>query len=306
MKLRNIPRYLCNPKRAIESLRLKYNDRYAIEQQWMSRNGYPLNLDNPQSYCEKLNWIKLYDRNPQYTLMADKYQVKKFVAEKIGSKYVIPTLAVYKSVDEIDLDKLPDQFVLKCNHDSGSTIVCTDKSKFDLEQAKEKLKKALSIQYFYFSQEWPYKNIPRRIIAEQYIEPELQYDESGNVIKDSEDLWTYKFICTNGIPRIMYITVKNGEVWENYYDMEYKPLEISTVFRQSTIPTPKPECWEELKQIAARLTEGIPHVRCDLYVIRGQIYFSEFTFFNWGGWMPFKPEKWNKIIGDWIELPAKK
>lgn len=280
-------------------------DRWYLELFGEKEFGTPLNLEHPQTYCEKMNWIKLYDRNPIYTIMADKYLVKQFVADIIGSTYIIPTLAVYKSVDEIDLDKLPDQFVLKCNHDSGSTIVCTDKSTFDLGQAKEKLKKAMSMQYFYLSREWPYKNIPHRIIAEQYIEPELRYDENGKVIKDSEDIWTYKFICTNGIPRLMYVTVKNDDVWENYYDMDYNFLDISSRFRHSNMPIPKPDCWEELKKIAAKLTQGVPHVRCDLYVIRGQIFFSEYTFFNWGGWMLLKPDKWNKIIGDWIELPQK-
>ena len=280
-------------------------DKWYIELFWEKRFGTTLNLKSPQSYCEKMNWIKLYDRNPIYTIMADKYLVKKFVSDRIGEKYIIPTLAVYKSVNEIDIDKLPNQFVLKCNHDSASTIVCTDKSRFDLEQAKEKLQKAISVQYFYLSREWPYKNIPRRIIAEQYMEPELQYDNKGNVLKESEDLWTYKFICTNGKPRIMYVTVKNDDIWENYYDMDFNALDISSTYRHSTIPVPKPECWEELKQIATKLTQGIPHVRCDLYVIRGQIFFSEFTFFNWGGWMQLTPEKWNRIIGDWIELPQK-
>lgn len=278
-------------------------DKWYIELLWEKEFGTPLNLKHPQTYCEKMNWIKLYDRNPKYTIMADKYLVKQFVADKIGSKYIIPTLAVYESADEIDLEKLPNKFVLKCNHDSGSTIVCTDKSTFDLQKAKEKLKNAMSVQYFYLSREWPYKNIPHRIIAEQYIAPELRYDNKGGVIKDSEDLWTYKFICTNGIPRIMYVTVKNDDIWENYYDMDYKELDISSTYRHSHIPIPKPECWEELKQIAASLTKEVPHVRCDFYVIRGKIYFSEYTFFNWGGWMQLKPDKWNKIIGAWIELP---
>lgn len=280
-------------------------DKWYIELYWEKAFGSTLNLESPQTYCEKMNWIKLYDRNPLYTIMADKYLVKKYVLDKLGDKFVIPTLAIYKSADEIDIDKLPDKFVLKCNHDSGSTIVCTDKSKFDIEQAKERLKNAMSVQYFYLSREWPYKNIPHRIIAEQYIEPELRYDELGNVLKESEDIWTYKFICTNGVPRIMYVTVKNDDVWENYYDMDFNVLDISSTFRHSIIPIPKPECWEELKQIASKLTQGIPHVRCDFYVIRGKIYFSEFTFFNWGGWMSLKPDKWNKIIGDWIELPKK-
>lgn len=295
MKLRKIPYYLTHPKEAWHNMRLKYDMRSAIEQQWQKKMSYPLNIRQPRGFMEKLNWLKLYDHNPKYTMMADKYLAKKWVAEKIGEKYLIPTLAVYNTVEEIELNNLPFKFVLKCNHDSGSTILCTDKSSFDLEKAKSILNTLIHRNYYFSEYEWVYKNIDKKIIAEEYVDV-----PKDAVIKDS--LITYKFMCFNGEPKIMYITVKNDDIWEDYYDMDYQPLDIKRKYRHSNLAFPKPQTWDEMKMVAKELSKDIPFVRVDLYEIAGQVKFSECTFYDWGGYCAFDDE-WERRLGDWVKLP---
>lgn len=269
------------------------SDTYYIRVFWKMFMGYELDLKNPQTFNEKLQWLKLHDHNPLYSKLVDKYRVKEYVAKKIGKEHVIPTIAVYQSVDEIDLDKLPNQFVLKCNHDSGSVVICRDKATFDLEAAKQKLGETIKRNFYWEAREWAYKGVKPVIFAEKYM-------EDNNPDNETKDLLTYKFICCDGKPQLMYITVKNEDVWEDYFDLDYKLLDIMRDFRHSNISWLKPKTFEKMKEIAATLSQGIPQVRMDLYEANGQVYFSEFTFYDWGGYAKFKPEKWDKILGDAI------
>lgn len=284
--------YLLHPGVAYRTLKGMINPRYAIEQQWKKNMDYPLNLDNPKTFNEKLNWLKLHDHNPYYHQLVDKYRVKQIVAKKIGEEYVVKTYKVYNRVEDIDITKLPNKFVLKCTHNSGFPIICTDKKLLDICRSKECLKRDLAVDYYQYSKEWVYKGGKPRIIAEELLEDDT-----------FENLVNYKFWCFNGEPHVMYITVKTDDIWENFYDMDFKPLPLSHGFRQYDKVIKKPECFEEMKTIARKLSEGIPHVRVDLYQIKGKVYFSEYTFYDWGGLKPIKPFEWDLQLGNWLTLP---
>ena len=296
--------YIVNFDKSLLGILTRLSPRYAlmydkkiIEHAWEKLTGKPLYLDDPQTYCEKLQWLKLYDRKPQYSILVDKYLVKNWIADKVGSKYVIPTLAVYHSAAEIDVDSLPEQFVIKCNHDSGSTIICRNKEDFDIEKAKMKLASALNKNHYKQSREWVYKNVKPVIIAEPLLKNVVNNENSA------EDLWTYKFLCFNGVPKIMYVTVKNDDIWENYYDMDFKPLDIKRQYRTNKNLIPRPDAWEEMKHIAEVLSKDLPHVRVDLYCTDCGIKFSEMGFQDWSGYSLF-PTRWEKKLGEWIVLPT--
>ena len=257
--------------------------------------GYKLDLKAPKTYNQKLQWLKLYDRRPEYTQMVDKVEAKKYVASIIGEEHIIPTLAVYDSVEDINFDALPIQFVLKCTHDSGGIVVCTDKSKLNKKQALSILRHGISRNYYYHNREWPYKNVKPRIIAEKYME-----DESGE-LKD------YKFFCFNGEPKAMFIASdrfdKNQETKFDFFDMDFNHLPFTNGHPNSSKIIKKPEGFNEMKELATKLSKGIPHVRIDFYDIKGKIYFGEITFFHWSGMKPFEPIEWDSIFGSWIVLP---
>ena len=258
--------------------------------------GKRLDLRAPVTYNEKLQWLKLYDRKPQYTDMVDKYKVYDYVREKVGEQYLIPLLGVWDRPEDIDFDSLPGQFVLKCTHDSGGVIVCKDKDLLDRTETVRKLKKNLRVNYFYGDREWPYKNIKPRVIAQQYMT-----DESGVELKD------YKFFCFNGEPTYMFVARGRQEgarnVRFNFYDMDFRLLPLKNGHDNFSEPMEKPSSWEEMKRVAAKLSEGIPQVRVDLYDINGRVYFGETTFFHWSGMVPFEPEKWDEKFGEKITLP---
>lgn len=269
-------------------------DRIFLKYQFHYVFGYKLDLKHPKTFNEKLQWLKLYDRNPLYTTLVDKLAVKKWVAETIGDQYVIPTLAVYDSVNEIDLDSLPDQFVLKCTHDSGSVCICSDKNSFDFESAKHTLKKGLNSSFYLKHREWPYKNVTARIIAESFIEDS---DKRGS-------LTDYKFFCFNGIPKLMYVSTDGAEFpTTDFFDMDYNILPIRLKDPNSVIPPSKPEQFEEMKNLAMILSAGIPFVRVDFYCNKGNVLFGEMTFFHNAGLTPFSPKEWNIKVGEWIQLP---
>ena len=259
--------------------------------------GKELDLENPQTFTEKLNWLKLNDHRPEYTIMADKYAVKKFVSDKIGEEYVIPLLGVYDSFSEIDFDSLPNQFVLKCNHDSGGGMsICRDKSKFDKETAERKITASLKRTYGTRTKEWVYANIPHKIIAEQYM-------QDG----DNPNLPVYKFFTFNGEPKLIQAIQDDKTKYEtiDYFDTEWKKLNLRQNYPNSKVPYEKPECLDEMLRIAAKLSTGIPHVRVDLYQINGKVYFSEFTFYSDAGLTGFDPPEWDETLGSWLELPEK-
>lgn len=289
-----LKRYIADPYWAlgcdmIKSLPNWMSDEFYIRTLWRMLMGYKLDLRNPKTFNEKLQWLKLYNHNPLYTTLVDKLRVKDWVAEKIGEEYVISTLAVWESADEIDISQLPDQFVLKCNHDSGSVVICKDKSTFDLNAAKEKLGNALKHNFYLEAREWAYKNVKPCIFAETYIQDTV-YD----------DLITYKFLCFNGRPELMYVTVKNENIWENYYDMDFRLLDLNRKYHNNTYSVARPKCFEQMKIVAEKLSKDIVHVRIDLYEVDGQIYFSEYTFYDWGGLFDFNSEEWNNHLGELI------
>ena len=255
--------------------------------------GYDLNLDDPRTFCEKLQWLKLHDRRDEYTIMADKYLSKKYVADKVGQQYVVPLLGVWDRFSDIDFDALPDQFVLKCNHDSGTVIICRDKSKLDMDKAGKELEKSLGTSYFVFNREWPYKNISPKIIAEEYL-------SQG----DDDCLWDYKFFCFNGEPRIMYMEKEASESkTEAFFDMEQNYLDLEMDDPRPDVPPQLPECFDLMRSLAEKLSEGIPFLRVDFFFINGQIYVGELTFYHQSGLTKMKPEIWDLKLGQWIRLP---
>ncbi len=271
------------------------SDRLHLEMTWLIVKHQHLNLDNPITFNEKIQWLKLYNRNPEYTIMVDKCRAKHWVADKIGEKYIIPTIAEYQSVDEIDLDKLPNQFVLKCNHDSGSVVICKDKQSFDLNKAKQKLSRCLATDTSAQFGEWAYRNVPRKILAEKYMEEEGQID-----------LMDYKWFCFDGEPRIMYMSRDHAQdARTDFFDMEFNHLPIRMQAPPSDVLPSKPKEFEEMKHLASILSKNIPQVRVDFYVINAQIYFGEMTFYHCGGMVDVKPYEWNVRMGNMIKLPKK-
>lgn len=269
-------------------------DKLYLGIQYKKRIGRKLNLDNPKSFNEKLQWLKLYDRNCDYVKLVDKYLVKEYLSRKIGEKYVIPTIGVWDCVDQIDFDALPNQFVLKCTHDSGGVIVCKDKRTFDVDKAKKTLKKSLRRDYFYHGREWPYKKVKRRVIAEQYM-----VDDSGYELKD------YKLMCFNGQVKCSFTcsnrTCKGG-LYVNFYDKNWIPMPFERHYPKNPKEIDKPISYDKMVELAEVLSKGIPFVRIDFYEIEGNPYVGELTFYPGSGFEEFIPEEWDDILGDWIDL----
>lgn len=254
-----------------------------------------LNLLSPLTFNEKLQWLKLYDRNPEYTCMVDKYEVRKYIAEKIGETHLIPLLGVWDSVDDIDFETLPDEFVLKCTHDSGGIVICKDKSMLDIEAAKKKLKKRQKSSFYYRTREWPYKNVKPRIIAEKYM-----VDESGVELKD------YKLFCFNGEPKFLFVATdrQKNETKFDFFDLDFNHLPVINGHPNSENKIDKPEGLDKMIELSRILSKGIPHVRVDFYDINGRVYFGELTFFHYSGFVPFEPEEWDLKFGSFIDLKS--
>ena len=271
-------------------------DYFYIKHQYRRKTGKKLNLKKLETYNEKLQWLKLYDRNPEYTNLVDKYQVRKYVAENAGAEYLIPVYGVWDYFDDIDFDTLPDQFVLKCTHDSGSVVICKDKNDFNIPEMRKFFRKRLAVNFFWTKREWVYKNIKPRIMAEK-----LMVDESGSILKD------YKFYCFNGVPKIIEVIFDRftKEPKENFYtlDWKYQHFTNGNFTAAPNVNIEKPRCFEKMLEIVRKLSAGKIHVRVDLYEIGGKIYFGELTFFNVSGYGFFNPPVWDKIFGDWITLP---
>lgn len=254
------------------------------------------NLKNPKTYNEKLNWLKLHDRNPLYTTLVDKFEVKEYVSKIIGEGYVIPTLGVWEHFDDIDFAKLPDQFVLKCTHDSEGLVIVKDKHNFDKTAAKEKLEKSLGQNFYYIGREWPYKNVKPRIIAEQYME-----DHRDKELRD------YKFFCFNGEPKLMYVASgrSSNHTKFDYFDMQFNHVDLQQKYPNSDNPLRKPDSFEDMIRLAKMLSHAFSHVRVDFYEVDGRLYFGELTFYHLSGFIPFRPSKWDDIFGEWLQLPEK-
>ncbi len=260
--------------------------------------GRELNLEEPKLYTEKLQWLKLYDHRPEYTVMVDKYGVKQYVAEKIGPEYVVPLLGVWDRVEDIDFDSLPDRFVLKTTHDSGGLVICKDKKTLDIPAARKKLKHFLGRRYYDYNREWPYLNVKPRIIAEAYME-----DSTHRELRD------YKFFTFGGVPKVLYIAQGRGRgehTVADFFDMDFNHLDFTIDHDMAPVPPEKPARFEQMKCLAAVLSQGTPQLRVDFYEVDGKIYFGEMTFFHCSGLEPFHPESWDRIFGDWVVLPEKR
>jgi glycosyltransferase len=272
------------------------DDEY-LRRKFYAKFGYKLDLSNPKTFNEKIQWLKLYDRNPEYIKKVDKFEAKKYVASIIGEKYIIPTIACWDNVDDIDWNKLPNQFVLKVTHDSGGIIICKDKEMLNIKNTISILKKSIKRDYYMLHREWPYKNIQRRIIAEDYMS-----DNSG-------ELTDYKLMCFDGLCKCIFTCTdrysKSG-LKVTFYDTKWNILPFERHYKSLKKPEKKPEKLDEMIMLAEKLSQNIPFVRIDFYVINKEIFFGEITFYPGSGFEEFTPFKWDEILGSWIKLPQVK
>lgn len=271
-----------------------WSDKMFLRMYFWCNLGYKLNLKSPRTFNEKLNWLKIYNKHPEYSKLVDKKEAKEYTASIVGDKYIIPTLAVYDKVEDIDFEKLPKQFVLKCTHDSGGVVVCKDKSILDKGAAIRKLKKGLRSNFFTITREYPYNNVKPRIIAEQYME-----DETG-------ELRDYKFFCFNGEPKYMLLVSgrQAGNKRFDYFDLNWNHLPVHDVGCPGAERLPaKPDNFEEMIFIAKKLSKGMTHVRVDLYNINCKIFFGELTFFDGSGLSVYDPREWDFKFGQFLKLP---
>lgn len=253
------------------------------------------NFDSPVTYNEKLQWLKLHDRDTRYIGMVDKYEAKRFAAERIGEEHIVNTYGVWNSFDEIDFDSLPNSFVLKCTHDSAGNVICRDKSTFDRRAAEKKIKFCLSRNYFYMGREWVYKNIPPRIIAEEYME-----DSTLGELRD------YKFFTFGGKAHFMHLVSnrqnKDEATYGDFFDMEYNHMELTMGHDNAPIMPEKPKNFELMKKYAEILSEGTVHLRVDFYEVNGRLYFGELTFFQDSGFADIQPKSLDTELGGLIDL----
>lgn len=254
------------------------------------------NLRNPKTFNEKLQWLKLHDRRPVYTTMADKVESRAFIEERAGAGLTVPLLGVWDSFDDIDFARLPDRFVIKCSHDSGGLVVCADKSHLDMDGVRKRITKSLESNYYFQNREWPYKDIKPKVFAEEYLEE-----------APGENLWDYKFFCFGGRPKVMYMCKEHDSpeaLREAFFDMEGRFLELEMDAPRPETPPELPPCFGEMERLAAILSEGVPFLRVDFFYVKGRVYAGELTFFHCGGFAPVKPREWDLRLGSWIELPA--
>lgn len=272
------------------------NDKSYLIALFRARFGYLPDLNAPLTFNEKLQYLKLYDRRSEYTQMVDKYRAREYITEKLGEQYLIPLIGVWDDPEKIDFSALPDQFVLKCNHNSGlGMCICKDKSKLNIRKVKAGLRKGLRQDYYLTGREWPYKNVPRRIIAEQF----MQSDEGG--------LTDYKVHCFNGEPKLILVCKDRFAptgLTEDFYTPQWEHLDLRRPTHPNTAePMAKPDELDQVLEFSRILSKDIPFLRVDFYIVEGHIYFSELTFFPASGFEKFEPEEWDRILGDWLKLP---
>lgn len=257
-----------------------------------------LDLINPQTFNEKIQWLKINDRKEIYTKMVDKYEAKNYVADVIGKEYIIPTIGIYNKLSDIDLSKLPDKFVMKCTHDSGGLIICKDKKQLNFNKEKKKIAKSLKRNFYYSGREWPYKNVKPRIIVEKYMEE-----------SDKKELKDYKLFCFNGIPQIVLVCSErysSENMCETWFDMNWNLIDVVESGHRIDTTISKPKKFKEMIALSKKLSKGIPFIRVDWYEIKGKLYFGELTFYPASGFEKFEPEEWNYKMGEMLELPKKK
>ena len=269
-------------------------DKIYLKLRFRIKMNRKLDLKNPESFSEKLQWLKLYDRNSDYIKMVDKYEAKKYVADIIGEEYIIPTLGIYDKFDDIDFDELPKQFVIKCTHDSGGIVVCRDKDELDIKKAKKKIKKSLKINYFYQGREWPYKKLKPRIIIEPYMED-----------NKAKELIDYKMMCFNGNVQMLFTCTErfsSDGLKVTFFDLNWNKLPFERKYKASKEKIEKPINFTKMVEFSKKISKSIPFVRIDWYEINGKLYFGEITFYPGSGLEKFYPEKWDYILGDYITL----
>lgn len=273
-------------------------DEPYLKLKFRQRMGKKLNLKNPQTFNEKLQWLKLYDRNPLYTTLVDKYEAKKYVADILGEEYIIPTLGVWDNFDDIDFDSLPNQFVLKCTHDSGGLVIVKDKSKLDIPSAKKKIESRMSKNYYWHGREWAYKNVKPRIIAEQYMED-----------AETQELRDYKLFTFGGQVKALFIASdrqkKNEDTKFDFFDADGNHIDVRNGHPNADVPPKLPQNFEEMKKLAQILSKGFVQMRVDFYEINGKTYFGEMTLCHYNGFTPFDPEEWDYTFGSWLDLPKR-
>ncbi len=301
--IRKLIRYVLDPdyRFLVNAGRGKYDsmpDEEYLKHRYKAVLKRELNLDTPQSFNEKLQWLKLYDRQPEHAIMVDKYEAKRYVAEKLSPELIIPTLGVWNSVDEIDFSQLPNKFVLKCTHDSSGLVVCKDKSKLNIAAAKRKLRKAMARNYYYRHREWPYKDVTPRIIAETYME-----DTATRELRD------YKFFCFNGVVGCYKVDFDRFiEHHANYYDPDGNILDFGEAIcpPQFDREINMPQTIREMIGYAEKLAEGSSFMRVDFYDVDGKVYFGEITFFPAAGFGVIVPGEWDAKLGAMMRLPERK
>ena len=274
-----------------------FSDEAFLKMKYRLIMGKKLDLDNPKTFNEKLQWLKLHDRKAEYTMMVDKYAVRGYIAEKLGEEYLIPLLGVWDDPDDIDFDALPDKFVLKCNHNSGTGMcICRDKSKLDIEKVKKELRKGLKQDYYLTGREWPYKNVKRKILAEKFMADDTHVN----------DLPDYKFFCFSGEPRIILVCSERfskGGLRENFYDINWNLLELQRPTHKNTEDIiEKPKNLGLMLDLAKKLSQNIEFSRIDFYEVNGKVFFGEITFFPASGFEEFTPEEWDYKLGEYIKL----
>lgn len=293
-------RAIKSPKRILiyflnKSARL-FSDKRFLQMKFRLEMGMKLDLDNPKTFNEKLQWLKLYNRKPEYATMVDKYAVKEYVASIIGREHIIPTLGVWNSVDEIDWDSLPNQFVLKTTHGGGGggVAICKDKATFDRAKAMKTLQKSLNNDIYWNYREWPYKDVPKRIIAEQFM---------SNNGKDLED---YKIHCFNGEPKFILVCSNRygkGAMIDDFYSPDWELMDVRRPGHPKSERASKtPQQLKQMLELSRVLSKNIPFLRVDFYIINSQIYFGELTFFPASGMSKFEPEDWDYTFGNYLKL----
>lgn len=292
---------MTNKSRIIDNIIVKFfywlPDKTFLNIRYRLNTGKKLSLKRPKTYNEKLQWLKLYDRKPEYTKMVDKYEVKHLVSMIIGSQYVVPTIGVWDSVEDIEWDSLPNQFVLKTTHGGGGNgvVICRDKESFDKESAIDKLQRSMKSDIYRNFREWPYKDVKKRIIAEPLLCDDNAVD--GGLID-------YKFYCFNGEPKLLFVATGRTEMstCADYFDMDFNKLDIIWGYPHSNELIKKPTQFEKMKVLAAALSRGVPELRVDFYEVNGKVFFGELTFFDGSGFAKIVPEEWDVKLGDWIIL----
>ncbi len=275
----------------------RLSDKAFLEKAFRAYLGRPINWDKPVTFNEKLQWLKLYDRREIYPTMVDKSTAKGYFSSVLGTdEYCVPTLGVWDSFEEIRFDDLPEQFVLKCTHDSGGLYICKDKSQMDLREAEQKMKRGLKSSFFLKTREWQYSQVKPRIIAEPYLEDEV-----------TKELRDYKFFAFDGEVKCLFVATDRQKPNEptkfDFFDREYRHLDIVNGHPNAAVPPEKPAHFDLMLQLASTLSRGFPFLRVDLYEVNGRVYVGELTLHHYSGFVPFVPEKWDGIFGEWLTLP---